>query len=37
MSNILDHTSENDKDAKAAIVVKIIDHEGPHFDSKTEI
>ena len=33
MSNILDHTSENDKDAKAAIVAKIIDHEGPEFGS----
>ena len=31
MSNILDHTLENDKDAKAAIVAKIIDHDGPEF------
>ena len=37
MSNILDHTLENDKDAKAAIVAKIIDHEGPEFGSKIEI
>ena len=31
ISNILDHTLENDKDAKAAIVAKIIDHDGPEF------
>ena len=37
MSNILDHTSENDKDAKAAIVAKVIDHEGPEFGSKIEM
>ena len=37
MSNILDHTLENDKDAKAAIVAKIIDHEGPEFGSKIEM
>ena len=37
MSNILDHTLENDKDAKAAIVAKIIDHEGPEFGSKLEM
>ena len=37
MSNILDHTSENDKDGKAAIVAKIIDHEGPEFGSKIEM
>ena len=37
MSNILDHTSEKDKDAKAAIVAKVIDHEGPEFASKIEM
>ena len=37
MSNILDHTSENYKDAKAVIVAKVIDHEGPEFGSKIEM
>ena len=37
MSNILENTLENDKDAKAAIVAKIIDHEGPEFGSKLEM
>ena len=37
MSNVLDHILENDKDAKAAIVAKIIDHEGTEFGSKIEM